>query len=345
VDRRRLLIITQSLQAIQAAVLSVLVLTRTVQVWEIGVLSVFVGIVGAFDTPGRQAFVVQMVDDREHLANAIALNSTQFNLASLLGPFIAGITIRLAGEGICFVINAVSFLAVIYSLVLIRVEARKVDPNPSRPWADMVEGARYVRTNIPILSLLLLLAVISFGRGVYQVMLPVFAKAVYRGDSATLGFLFSSVAVGALLSAFVLASRKTVVGLGGWVVASGLVFSLSLGCFGLTKVFAYGLLILPFLGFGAMMQMGSSNTMIQSLVDDRMRGRVMSFYAMSFIGMMPMGSLAAGFLSNAFGPTLTLLLAGSSGLIGSLLFFLKLPSLRRLIRPIYVAKGIIPADQ
>ncbi len=340
-NRRRLLIVTQSLQAAQALVLAALVLFNGVQVWEIIALSIFAGAVNAFDTPGRQAFVIEMVEDREHLANAIALNSTQFNLARLIGPAIAGLTVQAVGEGVCFLINSVSFLAVIVGLVLIRVERPKTRVESQQAWQEFVEGARYTWSQGPIRSLLVLLAVISFVSGSYQVLLPVYAGTIFHGKAGLLGWLYSAIAAGALVSAIMLASRKSVVGLGRWIVISAAVFSISLAVFGLSRNVWEALAVLPFVGFGAMKHMGSTNTLIQTVVEDRMRGRVMAFYAMSFVGTMPIGSLIAGAVSDRIGPQVTLLGAGVLGLLGTFFFYRNLPALRAQIRPIYEEKGIL----
>jgi MFS family permease len=341
VDRRKLLILTQSLQAVQALVLSVLVFVHAVKVWEIVVLSIFVGIVNAFDTPGRQAFVIEMVEHRDDLPNAIALNSTQFNIARLVGPAIAGGVIKVTGEGVCFLINAISFLAVIGSLLLIRVAPRGPRVEATQAWGELVDGGRYVAGHRPILALLSLLAVVSLVSGSYQVLLPAMAKEVYHGDSGTLGLLYGAVGAGALVSAILLASRQSVLGLTRWIVMASGVFSISQALFGLAPNFWLGCLALVGVGFGAMLHMGSTNTMIQTMVEDRMRGRVMAFYAMSFVGTMPIGSLITGAISKHVGPTPTLLGAGLLGLLATTVFGRYLPHIRRHIRPIYESKGIL----
>jgi MFS family permease len=341
VDRRRLLIGTQSLQAVQALALGALTLLGLVRVWEIVVLSVFVGIVNAFDTPGRQSFVIEMVDRREDLPNAIALNSTQFNLARLIGPAIAGLTVQAVGEGVCFAINAASFLAVIVSLLLIRVQAKEANADSQQAWRQFVEGARYTWTSGPIRSLLLLLALMSLVSGSYQVLLPVYARSIFHGRAGLLGGLYSFIAMGALVAAITLASRKSVVGLGAWIVRSAALFAVALAVLASTRQPWQAFAVLPFVGFGAMMHMGSTNTLIQTVVDDRMRGRVMAFYAMSFIGTTPIGSLLAGSSSDLFGPQRTLIVAGTLGVIGAFLFLRNLPAFRRQVRPIYEARGLI----
>lgn len=343
-DRRKLLIATQSLQACQALVLSLLVFARVVQVWEILGLSLFVGVVNSFDTPGRQAFVIEMVEKREDLQNAIALNSTQFNIARLIGPAIGGWVISLTGEGFCFLLNAVSFLAVILGLILIRVPPRAPHVEAAQPWSELIEGTRYVLGHRPILALLLLLAVVSLASGCYNVLLPAIAKTVYHGDARTLGWLFGAVGAGALCAAILLASKRNVLGLMRWIVAASATFSLCQALFGLAPVFWVGCLTLVGVGFGAMLHMGSTNTLIQTMVDDRMRGRVMAFYAMSFVGTMPVGSLITGWMARQAGTTWTLIAFGGLGLLASMAFMSYIPELRRHVHPIYVSKGILQPE-
>jgi len=340
-DRRRLLVITQSFAMVFASMLAILVWIHKIQVWHILVLSVLVGINNAFDTPARQAFVPELVERREDLGNAIALNSTMFNIARLIGPPIAGVTIRFMGEGACFAINSVSFLCVIFALMKMNIAPRELPSRKYHPFRDLREGAIYAWSLHPIKLLLGLIALASLASGSYSVLLPVYAKDLYHGDSGTLGFLFGAVGMGALVSATMLARRASVVGLGNWIVMASTVFGVSLIAFGLTTSEWLGIPILAFLGFGAMLHMGSTNTLLQTFIDDRMRGRVMSFYVMSFIGTMPMGSLISGYTSSHFGPRWTLSIAGAITLAGSYWFYKSLPEFRRILRPIYEEKGII----
>ncbi|MDR3689722.1 MAG: MFS transporter [Fimbriimonas sp.] len=341
VDKRRLLLITQSLQALQALALAGLVFSGKLVLGEIFVLSVFIGIVNAFDNPGRQAFVIEMVEDRTLLANAIALNSTQFNIASLIGPMIAGITIHATGEGVCFLINAGSFMAVIFSLSMISTTHRKVARGKAQLIRDLREALGYIRHNHPILGLLILLAVVSFVRGFYQTMMPVFAKAVFHGNAVTLGHLYSGIGAGALTGAVLLASRKSVVGLGRWILSVCALFSIGLALFAVSVNQWIGTGILVFVGFGTMIHLAGTNTLIQTLVDDRIRGRVMSYYAMCFLGLMPVGSLTAGWIAQHSGPAATLLIAAAVGGVATLGFGLFLPAFQRLVTPVLVEKGIL----
>lgn len=342
IDKRRLLVGTQIALGLLSLTLSLLVFQKLIQVWEILVLASLVGIVNAFDMPGRQAFVVEIVEDRDHLANAIALNSTQFNIARLIGPAVAGLTVRAVGEAACFLINAISFLAVVAALLLMRVVPHEPKAHAAA-WAQFKEGAYYAWRLYPVRALLGLLAMVSFVSGAYQVLLPVYAGDVYKGDSGTLGYMYSAVGVGALIAALMLASRQSVLGLGRWIAIASALVSGAMALFGLTHNLWLGAPVLAVLGFGAMKHMGSTNTLIQTIVEDRMRGRVMAFYAMSFVGTMPLGSLASGAIAKAVGPMPTLVGAGLLGLLASLSFARNLPRWRAATRPIYEAKGILPS--
>ncbi len=352
-DRRKLLMITQILYAITSAVLAVLILTGYIQVWHIVCTSIVVGTIGAFDMPARQAFVPEIVEQREYLSNAIALNSTQFNIARLLGPAVAGLAINKLGEGWCFAINAASFLAVIGALGMMKVEPRHHNLLEGKVWAQLKEGARYCLHSTPIRALLQLMAIMSLVAGAYSVLLPVFAKEVYHGDSQTLGILYSAVAVGALVAALRLAARQSVVGLGRWIVLSSLTFAVFVAFFGISPNIYIGVACLVVMGFGTMTHMGSTNTLIQTIVQDHMRGRIMAFYAMSFVGTMPIGSFLAGLSSEQIGrafagsgdkfigPQATMVIASVIGLIAVALFYRSLPEFRRVLRPIYEEKGLL----
>jgi len=342
--KQRLLIITQTLAMLLAMALAILVLTNAIHVWHIVVLSVGVGMVNAFDMPARQAFVPQLVDDRRDLSNAIALNSTMFNIARLIGPAVAGIAIRFVGEGVCFLINTISFLCVIFALTRMDTKEAPYQGPKRNAVRDLREGAAYAWSFHPIRVLLGLIAVASLASGAYSVLLPVFAKDIFHGDSGTLGYLYGAVGLGALVSATMLARRASVVGLAKWILVASAVFGASLAVFGLSPTPWVGAPILAFVGFGAMLHMGSTNTLLQTFVEDNMRGRVMAFYTMSFVGTMPIGSLVAGWSSNAIGPTWTLLVFSVITLLGSVGFYRQLPEFRRVLRPIYQEKGILPRD-
>jgi MFS family permease len=341
-NRHRVLIITQSLAMLQALLLAILTLTGNISVWYIFPLSALLGIINAFDVPTRQSFLSEMVDEKEDLANAIALNSSMFNSARLIGPAIAGILIAIIGEGFCFLLNALSFIAVIFSLMLMKITPRIKTIQDQGVFQGIIEGLRYAWGFKPIRNILMLLALMSVIGMPYTVLMPVFAKDILHGGSHTLGFLASSAGLGALLGALFLASRKNVIGLGRWISYASGIFGVGLLMLSFSKSLLLSLIILFLIGFGMMVQMASSNTIIQTIVDDDKRGRVMSFYTMAFLGMAPIGSLLAGSLASKIGTPTTILISGIACILGALLFSKQLPAIRKLIRPIYVKLGIIP---
>ncbi|MBP6342697.1 MAG: MFS transporter [Candidatus Omnitrophica bacterium] len=341
-NRHRLIFITQISAMLQASVLAWLVLSGQIVFWHIVVLSFVSGVINAFDIPARQAFTIEMIDDKEDLNNAIALNSSMVNMARLVGPSIAGFLIVLLGEGACFLLNAVSYLAVMASLCAMRITPRKLPPENLDITGQLKEGFNYVRNSIPIRMLLLLLAVVSLVSGSYQVLLPVFAGELFAGGAKVLGFLMAGTGFGALTGAIYLASRKTVVGL---VRISGLMSGL-FGCcviaFASSKLFIVSLTLAYVAGFAIMVQMAASNTILQVIVHEDMRGRVMSFYTMAFMGTAPLGSLLGGTLAGKIGVLHTLFWGGLCCIAGSLIFMRYYQVLRQAIRPIYIQKGIIP---
>ncbi len=341
-NRYHILIITQILATIQAAILAILVLTNYIQVWHIIVLGVVLGLVNAFGMPSRQSLLVEMIERREDLSNAIALNSTMVNGARLLGPTIAGIVIAAAGEGICFLLNAISFFAVILALLAMRLEPQVIKKRKGALFADLKEGFKYGYGFPPIRAILLLIALVSIMGRPFTVLMPVFAKDILHGDPHTLGFLMGSVGTGALVGALYLASRRTVVGLGRVIAIAAALFGGGLIAFSFSRNTILSMALLFFAGMGMMMQMAASNTVLQTIVDDDKRGRVMSLYGMSFFGMLPLGSLLAGSLGSRIGTPATVMVGGISCVLGALLFLNRLPSLRKLVRPIYREKGILP---
>jgi MFS family permease len=344
-DRHRTLVITQALSMIQSFALAALVLTGTATIWEIILLALMQGTINAFDMPARQSFVVQMVDKREDLSNAIALNGSMVNSASLVGPAIAGAVIAAVGEGWCFLIDGISYIAVIASLVAMRITI----PQARRPKREikheLSEGWQYVRGSLPIRSILTNLGLVSMFGMPYSVLMPIFAVQVLHGGPNTLGFLMSAVGVGALVGTVSLTMRKTVVGLGRRIMVATAICGAALIAFGLSNIVWVSILILPFIGFGLMQQMAPSNTILQTIVDDEKRGRVMSFYSMAFLGMAPFGSLLAGYLASHIGAPRTLIVNGVVCLIGSFWFSRRLPAIRKVVRPIYVKMGILPGPE
>lgn len=340
-NRHRLLVVTQILSLNQALILALLVFAGIIAIWQIICLSLFLGLINAFDVPARQAFVMDMVGKKEDLANAIALNSSMVNGARLLGPSLAGMLIAVVGEGTCFLLNGLSFLAVIASLLAMKMIPEKTKVKKPPFWEGLKEGFSYAFGFAPIRSLLLLLALISLMGMPYMVLMPVFARDILQGDSHTYGFLMGASGVGALGGALFLASRKNVLGLGKIIVIASSIFGIGLIGFSQSRLFPLALFSMVLSGFGMMVQMASSNTVLQTIVDEDKRGRIMSFYTMAFMGMVPFGNLLAGSLASKIGAPETVMMGGIACLLGSMLFAKKLPSLRRMLRPIYVRKGII----
>ncbi len=341
-DRRRLLLVTQSLALLQAAFLALVVLTGIVQVWQIILLSLILGVVNAFDIPIRQSFVVEMVEQREDLGNAIALNSSLVNGARLIGPAIAGLLIASVGEGICFILNAISYLAVIVALAAMRIPPASPRQHPRRHVLhELREGFAYAYNFAPIRSILLLLALVSLMGMPYSVLVPVFAKDILHGGAHTFGFLMTAAGSGALVGTLYLASRQSVRGLGMVIVRATILFAVGIAIFALSSNFSLSLGALALTGFGGMTLVASCNTVLQTILDEDKRGRVMSFFTMSFIGVAPFGSLGAGSMAGIFGPRNTLLLGCVGCLIGAAIFARYLPQIREKVRPIYLRMGII----
>ncbi|HOX24427.1 MAG TPA: MFS transporter [Candidatus Krumholzibacteria bacterium] len=336
VRRHRLLLVTQTLSMAQALVLAGLVLTGTIQIWHVIALAIWLGAINGFDMPVRQSFLIEMVDDRRDLGNAIALNSTMVNGARLIGPTVAGLLIAAVGEGVCFLINGVSYLAVIGSLLAMRV--RPAAAEPAGPMLrGFAAGLRYVAGFEPILALLLLLALLSLAGLPYTVLMPVFARDILQGGPDALGFLMGAAGVGALAGAWYLASRRTAAGLGNVIVAASAVFGGGLVGFAWSRSLALSLVMIALVGFGQIVLFAASNTLLQTLVDDDKRGRVMSFYTMAFMGFGPLGNLAAGALAQRWGAPWTLTAGAALFLLGAARFLNRLPALRALARPVLQA--------
>jgi MFS family permease len=341
-NRHRILMLTQILAMVQAFVLSFLVLFHLIRIWHIIVLAVFLGIINAFDMPTRQSFLVEMVEDKKDLGNAIALNSSMVNLARLLGPSAAGMLIAAFGEGICFLINAISYMAVIVSLILMKIERKNVQPRRSKVWQELKDGFRYAAGFAPIRDILLIFALVNLVGMPYMVLMPVFAKDVLHGGPSALGFLMGCTGLGALGGAVFLASRKSVLGLGKMIPIAATIFGSALIVFSFSRLLFFSLGLMLLTGIGQMILMATSNTLLQTVVDDDKRGRVMSFYTMAFMGATPVGSLIAGFLASKIGAPWTVFIGGIVCIFGALFFAKRLPILRELVRPIYVKMGIIP---
>jgi len=341
-DRRRLLLWTQGLSMLQAGVLTAFVFSGIVQVWHLVAFNALLGMVNAFDIPVRQSLVVAMVDRKEDLPNAIALNSSLVNGGRLIGPSLAGLLIAAVGEQLCFLINAASYLAVLLAVGAMRLAPVQRRANRKHVLHELREGIGYGFGFAPIRAILLLIAVVGLVGMPYSVLLPVFAREVLHGGADTFGFLMTAAGLGALASTLFLASRKSVLGLGRVIIAATALFGLALVGFAISRALPLSLMFVALGGFGAMAMIASSNTIVQTIVEDEMRGRVMSLFAMSFLGMTPLGSLAAGVLAESVGPTVTIAAGGLACLLAAVVFATHLPALRQLVHPIYVRMGILP---
>jgi MFS family permease len=376
-DRRQVLLWTQALSMVQSLGLAAMTLSGTITIPWLLALSVMQGMINAFDMPGRQSFMVKMVDDRRDLQNAIAINSSMVNMARLVGPSLAGMLIAVSSEGWCFLIDGVSYMAVIASLLMMRLHEPVVKRAPSSTLSELKAGWTYVSEFVPIRTILLLFAVLSLMGMPFVVLMPIFAARVLHGGPHTLGFLMGAMGLGALISALSLAARKTVRGLVTMIPISAAVFGVGLIGFGLSHVFWLSMVTVMVAGMGMMQGMAASNTVIQTIVTEDKRGRVMSYYTMAFMGMAPFGSLLAGtmahrgltpfaaplgaamthihmapvgnllerLMAQAVGAPWTVTMNGVVVLLGAAWFWTRLPGVRRQIRPIYRELGILPAEK
>jgi MFS family permease len=352
-DRRHVLIWTQTLAMIQSLLLAWLTLSHRINITEILILSCFQGLINAFDMPGRQSFMVQMVTpqrtgspggpspERNDLSNAIAINSSMVNVARLIGPSLAGMVIAVSSEGWCFLIDGISYIAVIVSLLMMHVPVAAMRRATSSMFQQMREGWDYVSTFTPIRDILILFALISLMGMPYMVLMPLFAASVLHGGAHTLGFLMGAAGAGALISAFSLVLRRSVRGLSKMIPIAACVFGGGLFVFGLSHWVWLSLILMLFVGFGMLQGMTASNTIIQTLSPEDKRGRVMSYYTAAFMGMAPFGSLLAGSLAHWIGAPRTVMFTGSCCIAGGLWFWSRLPAIRREMRPIYEQLGII----
>jgi len=342
-NRRQVLVWTQTLSMVQSLSLAALTFSGHITIHWILALAVMQGIINAFDMPGRQSFMVQMVGDRADLGNAIAINSSMVNLSRLIGPSLAGLIIAASSEGWCFLIDGISYIAVIVSLLMMRLDVPAVRRAATSMFIELKEGWSYVSGFLPIRTILMLFAVVSLMGMPFVVLMPVFAAQVLHGGAHTLGFLMGAMGVGALISALSLAARKSVRGLIRMIPLAAAVFGLGLIGFGLSRVFWLSMFMVFIAGMGMMQGMAASNTIIQTLVSEDKRGRVMSYYTMAFMGMAPFGSLLAGTMAHAMGAPWTVIVNGSVVVLGAAWFFTRQPAVWRVVRPIYQEMGIIPA--
>jgi MFS family permease len=341
-DRKRVLLITQSLAMVQAVILSVLVLSNHIAVWHILALSALFGLINSFDIPVRHSFIVEMIGNRKDLANAIALNSSIFNAARLIGPSIAGILIAGFGEGICFLINSISYIAVLATLMALRVAPKAKQALRKHVFHELKEGYVYAFTSEPIRAILFILALISLMGVPYQVLMPVFARDIFHGGPQTLGYLMAISGAGAFMGAIYLAGRKNMAGLGRVIALSSGVFGVGIIIFGLSDIFLLSIPVIFIIGFAMMVQMAASNTVLQAIVEEDKRGRIMSLYTMAFMGTMPFGSLLAGSLADSIGAPRTLLIGGVCCIIGTIVFSRRLNIFGREIHASCLNKDTVP---
>jgi MFS family permease len=347
-NKRRLLVITQILSMCQSLALAAITLTD-IKVWYVIALAFVQGLINCFDMPARQAFTVEMVDDRDDLPNAIALNSSMVHAARLIGPASAGFLVYYFNEGLCFLIDGLSYLAVIACLLMMRVKPHEPKPRTASVVHELREGIAYAWGSVPIRVMLLLMAIISLtGMPAMNILMPVFAQALGGAEtgSRTLGVLSAASGAGALVAAVFLASRRSVVGLGRVIAIAGLTFGAAAIAFALSRHLWLSLLIVPFAGFGMIATFASANTLVQTLADDDKRGRVMSLFTVAFLGMAPFGNLLAGWAATHLGTGIqgashTVTYAGVIVIVAILFFAAMLPAVRKIVRPIYIQKGII----
>ncbi len=337
-NRHRVVIATQTIMMVLAFLLAFLTLSHRLTVWEIIVLASLLGVVNAFDIPARQSFLVEMVG-REDLMNAIALNSSMFNGARIVGPAIAGILVATIGEGWCFFANAVSFIAVIAGLLMMKITPREMERHASM-FTHIMEGFRFAQRTKPMRALLLLVGLVSLVGMPYTVLMPIFADQILHGGARGLGILMGATGIGALLGALVLASRTGVRGLGRIAAISAGGFGISLVIFAFLKNFYFSMAVLVPVGFTMMTQMACANTLIQSMVPDRLRGRMMSIYSMMFVGMAPVGALCGGAIANWLSAPWAVAIGGTASLAAAGVFYSQLPSLRFDAEKLIVDQGM-----
>lgn len=340
-DPHRILIGTQILAMLQSLTLAALALSGVVQIWHLLALSLFQGIVNAVDAPARQVFAIELVENRGDLPNAIAINSTMFNGARLIGPAIGGLVIAKVGEGYCFLIDGVSYIAVIIALLAMKFQPKKLAVSNANPLTEIKAGFDYAFGSPPIRAILLMAAIVSLMGMQYVTLVPIFAEQILKGDAQTLGFLMAASGIGALFGSLYLITKTTVIGLGKLIIAGPVILGLGLIVFSLSHFLLLSLLAMLAVGLGTILQVAAGNTVLQTIIDDDKRGRVMSLYTMSFLGVIPFGSLLGGTLAEHIGAAETLIIAGIACILGSLFFSRQLPALKEIVYAIYRQKGII----
>jgi MFS family permease len=343
-SRYRTLIGTQILAMIQSLVLATLTFTGVIQIWQIIALSLFQGFINALDAPARQAFVPELVETRDDLANAIAVNSTMINGARLIGPAVGGLLIAQLGIAYCFLIDGLSYIAVIAGLLAMNVKPWNISVTPGNPLQKIQEGFVYAFSFPPIRAILLLSTLVSLMGLQNTILVPIFAEKILGGNAETLGFLMGASGLGALSGGIYLATRRTIVGIGNLIAIAPAILGVGLIAFAISRFLAFSLFTMLFIGLGTILQIAASNTFLQTIVEEDKRGRLMSLYTMSFLGMIPVGNLLGGVLASHIGAPNTLILDGIACIIGSIVFYRKLPSLKKLVYPIYHKKGILTGN-
>jgi len=343
-NRHRLLITTQTLAMVQAALLAVLVLSGHTQLWQLVALSAVLGIITAFDMPTRQTFMFDMLDDKEQLASAIGISSAINTATRLVGPFLAGLFVAWAGEGVCFLANAISYVAVIVALLFVKSNQRRKTPSQESALSQLKEGFAYAMGFTPIRDLIMLLALLGLFAMPFAILMPAFAKDVFHGNASTLGFLSGSSGAGSVVGALFLASRKGTRALSRWITIGCVVFGLGLIAFGSSSLLPLSLVVVAIIGFAAMLVMAGSITVIQTIVDEDKRGRVMSLVVMAFMGLSPFGCMAAGALANVIGVGKTVVATGIFTVIVAVVFCTRILRIHLQVTPAQVNEGITEAD-
>lgn len=341
-NRRKVILFTQFFAMTQSFALAILTVTGSIKIWHVIALRIFQGLVNSVDIPARQSFIVEMVEDKNDLANAIALNSSMFNGARMIGPTIAGIIIALTGEWLCFTLDGLSYIAIIVALISMKIKPRTIESKHKRLVDGLKEGADHAFGFLPIRAILIMVALLSVFGYPYLVLMPIFARDILHGGPNTLGYLMGATGLGAVCGAVFMASRKSVLGLGKIMTFSITTFGTGIILFSLSRNLYLSIGLLLVTGFGMMVQMASANTLLQTIVDDDKRGRVMSFYTMAFMGMAPFGSLLAGSIAGSLSAPASNIIGGSVCLVAVVIFAKNLPRLRQLVYPIYARMGIIP---
>lgn len=341
-DRHRILVITQILAMIQSLALAFLALTGVINIWHIIFLCLFQGFINSLSMPTLQAFVKEIVEKQDDLGNAIALNSSLISSARLIGPAIGGLMLATVGAGMCFLIDGISYIAVIAALLAMKLTPKKQAAQTTPPWQRLKEGFVYAFGFPPIRSVLLMMSLLGVMGIPYTVLMPIFATKILYGGAETLGFLMAGSALGALVASIYLSARPSVVGLENVIALSPGILGIGFIMFSTSQDFGLSLLFVVIIGFAVVLQIASCNTFIQTIVEDDKRGRVMSFFSMALMGMVPFGSLFSGWLASQIGAPSTLTINGIFCILGSLIFARHLPLITRLVSPIYTKIGILP---